>query len=80
MRAGLKCSSTMESTSSERIKLALKVLCWRYNGTAPATDPEIGRLKSYVKRDVPGMNAMEIAAAVISQELAKRKARGNSAG
>jgi hypothetical protein len=33
-----------------------------------------------LERDASGMNAREIAAAVISQELAKQKARGDSAG
>src|SRR5437867_10728866 len=58
----------MESTSTKRMQLALKVLSWRYNGTAPATDAEIERLKSFLKQDASGMNAMEVAAAVISQE------------
>jgi hypothetical protein len=55
----------------ERMQLAIKVLSWRYNGTAPATDAEIERLRSYLERDASRMNALEIAAGVISLPSAR---------
>ena len=69
----------VDSTSTKRMQLALKVLSWRYNGTVPVTDAEIERLKSYLESDASGMNAMEVAAAVISQEVIKQKPGVNSA-
>ena len=60
----------MDGLATERIKLALKVLDSRYDGTVKVTNAEIETLKkSYLARDLAGLVIEEIAVAVIYEEL-----------
>ena len=74
----------MDSTSNERLKLALKVLSSRYDRTVTVSESEIETLKSYLQGDVAGMSAEDFAGEVIQKELnqlkaAREKAEGTSA-
>ena len=71
----------MESTSNERIKLALKVLSSRYDRTVKVSNSEIETLKSYLCSDAAGLSIDDLAGDVIQQELktARAKAKGESA-
>ena len=60
----------MDGLATERIKLALKVLDSRYDGTVKVTNAEIETLKkSYLAGDLAGLVIEEIAVAVIYKEL-----------
>ena len=60
----------MDGLATERIKLALKVLDSRYDGTVKVTNAEIETLKkSYLAGDLAGLVIEEIAVAVIYEEL-----------
>lgn len=71
----------MESTSNERLKLALKVLSSRYDWTVKVSDDEIEILKSYLCGDGSGLSIEDLAGDVIQQELktAGARAKGESA-
>ena len=72
---------TVESTSNERLKLALKVLSSRYDRTVKVSDHEIETLRSYLLGDGAGLSIDDLAGDVIQQELktARAKAKGESA-
>ena len=60
----------MDGLATERMKLALKVLDSRYEGTVKVTNAEIETLKkSYLAGDLAGLVIEEIAVAVIYEEL-----------
>ena len=64
----------MDGLATERMKLALKVLDSRYEGTVKVTNAEIETLKkSYLADDLAGLAIEEIAVAVIYEELDCRK-------
>jgi hypothetical protein len=63
----------MESTSNERIKLALKVLSARYDRTVTVTKSEIEALKSYFQGVVTEISTEDLAGEVIQQELKEKK-------
>jgi len=64
----------MDGLATERMKLALKVLDSRYEGTVKVTNAEIETLKkSYLAGDLAGLAIEEIAVAVIYEELDCRK-------
>jgi len=64
----------MDGLATERMKLALKVLDSRYEGTVNATHAEIETLKkSYLAGDLARLAIEEIAVAVIYEELDCRK-------
>ena len=71
----------MESTSNERLKLALKVLSSRYDRTVNVSDDEIETLKSYLCGAGSGLSIEDLAGDVIQQELktAGARAKGESA-
>jgi len=60
----------MDGLATGRMKLALKVLDSRYEGTVKVTNAEIETLKkSYLAGDLAGLAIEEIAVAVIYKEL-----------
>jgi hypothetical protein len=63
----------MESTSNERIKLALKVLSARYDRTVTVSKSEIEALKSYFQGVGTQMSTEDLAGEVIQQELKEKK-------
>jgi len=74
----------MESTSNDRLKLALRVLTSRYDRTVKVSDSEIKTLRSYFRGDAADMFLDDLAVGVVQQELngrtiGPRKAKGESA-
>jgi hypothetical protein len=69
----------MDSTSNERIKLALKVLSARYSRTVTVSESEIEALKSYLPGNAAGLSTDDAAGQVIQRELNEFKARREKA-
>ena len=65
--------TSMDSTSNERIKLALKVLSARYDRTVTVSESEIETLKSYVQGNSAEMSVEAMAGEVIQRELNRLK-------
>jgi hypothetical protein len=63
----------MDGLTTQRIRLALKILSSRYDRTIVVTDDEIGLLKTYFEGDRVGMTIHDIAAAVVRRELDQQK-------
>ncbi len=63
----------MDGLAKARVRLALRVLSSRYDGTISVTDSEIEILKSYFEGDLAGMRIDDIAAAVIHRELDEQR-------
>jgi hypothetical protein len=82
--AAFTINTSMESTSNDRLKLALKVLTSRYDRTMKVSDSEIETVRSYFRGDAADMSLDDLAVGVIQQELNERtmgrkKAKGESA-
>lgn len=82
--AAFTINTAMESTSNDRLKLALRVLTSRYDRTVKVSDSEIETLRSYFRGNAAGMSLDDLAVGVIQQQLNERtirpkKAKGESA-
>ena len=63
----------MEKLTTQRLRLALKVLSSRYDPKVEVTTLEIDCLKSCLDGDLAGMAVDDIATMVIQQELERQK-------
>ena len=59
----------MDEAAIERLKIAVRVLNFRFDHGEKATEAEIETLKSYLGGDLTNMAVEDIASAVIRREL-----------